>query len=468
MIVERNPELNQKTLLHTLEGEILAKNRKREYTVPSYEYYPRQWLWDSCFAAHIYNSRGEPEYAAQELTTLLRGVDPTTGFLANMQFHDNPRRFFRDFESHFYNHPKNRSSNTQPPLMAWAAWDTYEAFQKRGEEEKGLQLLQDIYGGKEGDKSGLVGAYTYFDDYRRSGVGHLIGILHPYESGRDSDPSIRGNLFQLNGRLKERFPKTTAFANMVFDAADVMSTTIRASNRKWDPQRMKDVYWVTDVMFNALYANNLNYMARISEVLGDTKAASDYAELSRNVEADIIRYLWNQTDGIYYNLDADGNQNQTPSITSLFALLLPTLPQEHLERLSEKMRDKNWYGTPYLFPCVPANSPTYEPYFPQNRLWKTGEIWINTNMLLGEEGLVSQVSREDLPPELRGNLLTTLRDLATDTEMLVNNDLLRTGTVHECFGGDGRGYRISDFTWSLGGRHMNKSKALLGNHSFAY
>ena len=53
---------------------ILKENRRRtdghQYTLPSPESYPYQWLWDSCFHA-IVLAKLEPEFAKEELRALV-------------------------------------------------------------------------------------------------------------------------------------------------------------------------------------------------------------------------------------------------------------------------------------------------------------------------------------------------------------------------------------------------------------
>src|SRR5919201_2634940 len=75
-----------------LRGEaarILAQNRRTghaawndrdyAYVVPSPHSYPFQWFWDSCFHA-IALTHVNPDWARQELLTLLQGAQPS-GFI---------------------------------------------------------------------------------------------------------------------------------------------------------------------------------------------------------------------------------------------------------------------------------------------------------------------------------------------------------------------------------------------------
>src|SRR5438445_542318 len=54
--------------------DLLLKNRRTDhgfqYTVPSSEHYPYQWLWDSCFHAIIL-AQFDPDAAMKEIESLL-------------------------------------------------------------------------------------------------------------------------------------------------------------------------------------------------------------------------------------------------------------------------------------------------------------------------------------------------------------------------------------------------------------
>src|SRR3989344_1603114 len=101
--------------------KLLLENRRQTgeqlCTVPSVCHYPYQWLWDSCFHA-IVLARIEPQAAKTELKTLLSkqfksGLVPhiiywTPGILHLFKWGVD-----------------GTSSLTQPPMLAYAAWEIH-------------------------------------------------------------------------------------------------------------------------------------------------------------------------------------------------------------------------------------------------------------------------------------------------------------------------------------------------------
>lgn len=473
--------VGKEELLDSLEAKILDTNWHDDHTYPAPYHYMHLWLWDSIKAANLHDQRRDPDKAAIEIGAVLEGVDEKTGFIPNMQYRTG--RNWHDVESVTFNNPDFGSSYTQPPIIAWGAWQTYEAFKKQGREEEGRKFLEKQYGKME--KS-----YSYFSTYRENGDGsRLVGNTFPHETGRDSDPSLRPNIPFIKGE-----GKTVGLANTVIDYSTVLATNVqikwkdtypekghptvhdvvdfvkrKAKKQKrenvrtdWDSEKTRGVYWINDVMFNVLYIDNLRYMENICSAVGKTNEAVKYKEIADKVEGQLLEQMWDEETGFFYNLDKNGEQIKIPSVTGLFAVNLETIPEDKLSEVVAKMEDTDWFNTEYPFPSVPVHSPYYQPDYSEKRLWKRGEVWINANQLIAEEGLVKQIQRPDISPELRSRMVTVLRKLVEKTEELVNTDLLENGTTHEFYNAEtGEGYRIKGFTWTLGGRHMHKSKALL-------
>src|SRR5688572_3861205 len=100
---------------------VLEQNDRGAWTVPARDFYPHQWLWDSCFIAiglrHI-----DPERAAVELRSLLRG-QWSNGMMPQMIFTSSHRGKSNDARVWGTNRipeaprqPKT-AGLTQPPML---------------------------------------------------------------------------------------------------------------------------------------------------------------------------------------------------------------------------------------------------------------------------------------------------------------------------------------------------------------
>lgn len=432
-------------------GQVLENNRiDDKFTSPSKGHYPEVFRWDLTNVVKTYVSRGELNRAETELQTLLEGMDSKTGFIPGRRRIG--KKDLKDIESLTFNkenRKRNESSYAQPTLEAEAAWAIYKA---KG--EKGKAFLESIYGEVEEEKtSGLRGVFEYFRRYRENGNGsRLVGIIHPNETGRDSDPSLRKGAVHMPGSSW-----AAPLANTALDILTTARINARAKLREWDPKKMKEeVYWVNDVMFNSIYVNNLFYMADISDVVGKHTKAEDYKKWAQQVEKEIIEKMWNPDDGFFYNLDKDEKQIAIASISGLFPLLLPNIPKEQVEKLLEAMESRDKFNTEYPIPSLPADSPYYDPDYSQKRLWR-GPVLMIANHELSEEGLVKQMIRfekEDI--SLYRRLKNRLINIIGKSE-----ELLTISDLRELYSSrTGKGFRIKDFTWSASGLYFDKARDL--------
>src|SRR3989337_450634 len=124
--------------LKTKVYEIMLANRRHkgehQYTLPSPDSYPYQRLWDSCFHAIIlthYNT----EDAKKELLSLV-AKQFTNGMIPHMNYWQEPEK--TTFPKIDWG-KEDSSSITQPPLLAYAAWQIYQ-------KDQDLEFLSNIYG----------------------------------------------------------------------------------------------------------------------------------------------------------------------------------------------------------------------------------------------------------------------------------------------------------------------------------
>ncbi len=243
----------------------------------------------------------------------------------------------------------------------------------------------------------------------------------------------------------------------------------------WIPEQVRDTYWVNDVMFNAMHANNLRYLADIGCILAETTDdieqqeryttdAEYYDSVAGDVEKEILGRMWDPEKKYFYNLDRDGNQIPVDSVTGLFALLLENISTEQTEALLEKLENPEWFGTECPIPTHAARSEFYDPepkgfkntFTPQ---W-SGPVWIDVNHIIVEEGLVPRAetladheSRRH-NPKLAKRLLARAAIIATSTQEQLANDV----KTMEYYSPKkpGRGMRVADFMWTNLGLHFEK------------
>lgn len=326
--------------------EILRKNRRvtngYQYTVPSIDHYPYQWLWDSCFHA-IVLSHVEPDAAKKELESLL-----------SRQFEDGlvPHLiYWKPGILHLFDWGVEGTSNlTQPPLIAYAAWRVYLSTGDSG-------FLERLY-------PNIFAYYKYLIEKRDPRNNHLIGIINPDESGEDNSPRFDEPL-GASARIAEH------------DHLNLRKNLVE-KNRicNFDIEEcMRDFFWVKDVPFNAILVENLRVLARIASLLKHVDG-----ERFANMHADLVAEAMRKhmfADGVYWA--TSGHEYKKLRVATwahaapLFAGLYTEEEAEHVVRKHLLNPDTLWgrYGVR----TVSKEEPSYDADgYEKGFSWR-GPVW---------------------------------------------------------------------------------------------
>jgi hypothetical protein len=140
-----------------------------QYTVPSPSTYPYQWLWDSCFHVIVLSSY-DPDAAKAEMRSFM-SKQFENGMLPHMIY-------WVPGELHNFEWGvTGTSALTQPPMMAYAAWEIFRHTQD-------VEFLSQIY-------PGTIAYYRYLVTTRDPRGANLASIINPDESGEDNSLAIR-------------------------------------------------------------------------------------------------------------------------------------------------------------------------------------------------------------------------------------------------------------------------------------
>lgn len=461
-------------------------NWRGDHYAPSVgDHYRYQWKWDDLKGAAINAFRGDPDRASLVLHSLEGHRDPMTGFLPNKIFATQRHKTWRDYpEAWNFNNNRIGTSYTQPSLNAWAAMETYQSYAHQGREDEGLQFLASIYGSAEvGDYSGLQGEHAYFLLHRRNSPDDpLIGIVHPNETGRDSDEANKPWLVRAQAEGRHISPRQEwLHMQKLGYRLGRLGRDPKHQRIDWIPDKTRKEYWVNDVMFNVMHAHGMSTLAEIGSILArstaNTRLQDYYYEntnrfdgLAAEAEQAILERMWDPSTKFFYNLDRHGERIPVPSITGLFPLMLEGIAKRQTTALVDKLQDPKWFATPYPVPTHAVCSDFHDPepsgfknaFTPQ---W-SGPVWLDMNHLIVEEGLVPRLldaietNHANYDPALAGRALDVGLHIADKSREL----LASSTAVWEYYGAEsGQGNRVKHFMWSVIGRHHPKVR-WLANH----
>ncbi|MES2668299.1 MAG: trehalase family glycosidase [Patescibacteria group bacterium] len=322
---------------------LLANRRKspdgHEYTVPSPSTYPYQWLWDSCFHA-IVLAKLDPAMAKKELLALLSKQLPD-GMIPHMIFWS--PRITRPY--HVWWGKTGVSSITQPPMLAYAAWEIYEVT-------KDASYLKEIF-------PQMLAFYRYLIDNRDPHDHHLISIINPDESGEDNSPR-----FDTALRVK---------SNISFFSHMWKRHELVAANRTcgFDPLVcMQERFWVKDVPFNAILIKNLERLAMIAKAIGDEEA-----EAYASTQHDLIKFTMREylmAEGVFWSAIGLEHGHLKVSTWAHFIPLFAGLytPEEAQELIRAHFNNTDTFRSSYGIRTVSKQEVSYR----SKGFWR-GPIW---------------------------------------------------------------------------------------------
>lgn len=343
--------------------ELMLKNRRTsgeyQYTVPSPETYPFQWLWDSCFHAIIL-AHLSIEDAKKELESLV-AKQFDNGMIPHMIYWDKAKE--TDFRVIEWG-KKDTSSITQPAMLAFACW---YIFQK----DKDKKFLSHIY-------PQLKKFYLYLITERDPRRNHLIGIINPDESGEDNSPRFD---------IPMGIPSKHSSDEGIQKRLDLVSKNLSCNFAIHTC--MRDFFWVKDVPFNAIMVANLNIMAKMAKLLGQDKDAAFFSEHARLITQAMRKFMLE--DGLFWSTyDRDYKKIKVLTWAIFSPLFAKICTDEEAENLIDNfLLNKNKFKLKFVIPTVSQDDSSFDP----QGFWR-GSVWIAINWFI-YKGLLNY-GRKDL------------------------------------------------------------------------
>lgn len=384
------------TLLRKVEALLATNTRVTNgytYTTPAPAMYPYQWLWDSCFHAIMF-SHFDVARGKTELESLL-AKQFENGMVPHMIYWERGDAIDIDWGM-----GEERSTITQPPMLAYAVWQLYE-------KDNDLSFLKRTY-------PALFHFYRYLITERDPHERRLVGLINPDESGEDNSPRFDGllNLPPVHTE-KENLDKRI---------------TLVEENRKCNfdaPFCMKNFFWVKDVPFNSIMIRNLEILAIIAGKLDKSYDAEYFNRVRDEMTASMRKFMLE--DDIFWSTYGEDYKKIKVKTWAIFApLFAKILSQDEATTLVEKyLKDPKSFWSPYPVTSVSMEEASFNP----ESMWR-GPVWIGVNWFI-HKGLLNYGFTEEA---------AIIRQKSIE--------LLEKSGFREYYHPEtGEGYGAKDFTW---------------------
>lgn len=353
--------------------QVLRRNDRGTYTVPTHGLYPFQWNWDSVLSALGFAHFDEAR-AWTEIDTLF-AHQWEDGMVPHIIFHERDEGYFPGPDVWSTGRAVPTSGITQPPVAGFAVRRMVDnARDKDLATQRARALLPRIHAW-----------HRWFFNSRDPEASGLVAIIHPWESGRDNSIDWDAALARVPTEGVEPFiRRDIQHANPAhrpthaqYDRYIWLVQTFRSLG--WDNTKLHDAspFRVVDPGFNAILIRSCADLAELAEHLGEPEIAEQSRDFAaRGIAA--LAQLWSEPHGQYLCLDrTTGELIDSPSIGGLLAVFaaVPDDRAAAIARRIEKLGDAAKF-------LVPSHDPS-APEFDDLRYWR-GPVWLIVNYMIAD------------------------------------------------------------------------------------
>ncbi len=268
------------------------------------------WQWDSCFMVFITNYAAGTISALNNLDNLYRLRRESDGYMSMAYRISTEQPAFGE--------------RINPPLMAWAEWESYRITQDKQRLARVLPALEGMYG--------------FIENNRRRGPG-LYWFEDPGSSGMDNSPRGAFGTPSLDGNC------------------------------------------LCHIDLGCQQSLSAKCLSDICTALGDGEKADFYRRENNRINDLINRYHWNEKGGFYYDFFTRSNPEDKvkhipcKTAAAFWTILCGAAQGERLQKVVEKMFDPTLFYGKVPFATLSADDLNYDP---TGGYW-LGGVWAPTN-----------------------------------------------------------------------------------------
>jgi neutral trehalase len=111
--------------------------------------------------------------------------------------------------------------------------------------------------------------------------------------------------------------------------------------------------------FNTQQALSALYIAELGDILNDKEISFRFKRHYFSLKTRINNLMWNDDDGLYYDLDRSGEQVRVKTIASFWPLLAELPNEARSEKLIAHVTNKDTFGTENPFPTLAADEEAF-------------------------------------------------------------------------------------------------------------
>ena len=351
--------------------EIINRNDRGGFTIPTNKLYPHQWNWDSAFTALGISTYNKTR-AWQELILLIN-AQWTNGMIPHIVFHENNPNYFPG-PSHWQIKANSKTScHSQPPVLASVILEIV----KNGDEYD-LKKSQSLF-------NSIMAYHEWFFSARDPNNEGFLSIIHPWESGRDNCPDWDFGLKKVH--IPEDFEEYLRCDTSHVEVSQrptnedydkFMSIVQYGKNCNWDPLKMYNhgPFLAIDPGINFIFLKANKDLLSLAKLLNYKNKIHIIEDWINKLENGCQKF-WNDKVNAFTAFDRRTNQFcdaiTNASMLCLYAGAGTDTQKKYTIEHCERILDDCVYGMPSL-------DPKHES-FESERYWR-GPVWLIMNYMI--------------------------------------------------------------------------------------
>ncbi len=286
----------------------------------------RLFQWDSCFMV-MFGRYANNEFPAVASLDNFYSRQHTNGYICR-EFDVNKGAELKYGFKGGYNDPDGWRNSVNPPLFAWAECESFKVT---------------------GDKSRFAMVLPVLEKY--------VEFLN-----RDGDPDVAPQDWQNQGRRSVGTPHNLYWnTDLGSGMDDIPKPTKKGSG------------WVD---MSCQMVMQYRELALMCHELGQDEKAANFESEAKLIGDRINKWCWNEQDGFYYDVQADGSQFKKKTACGFWPMFAGIASPQQVQRLVAHLKDEKEFWRPFVFPALAADEKEYNN--PTGKYWR-GAVWAPTN-----------------------------------------------------------------------------------------
>lgn len=306
--------------------------------------------WDTCFMM-MFGRYGHAEFPFIQTLDNFYALQRSSGYICREYTEDSGREI--KFGHHGgFDDPNGWVNSINPPIFAWAECESFKIT---------------------GDKSRFA---------------MILPVLEKYLEflNRDGDPQAQADTWQEQGRRSVGTPHLLYW-----------NTNLGSGMDDTPKPAKKGSGWVD---MSCQMVMQYRQLALICRELGQLEKVAKYEAEAKAIGERINKWCWNEEDGFYYDVMADGTQFKKMTSGGFWPMIAGIASPEQVRRMVVHLKDDKKFWRPFVFPTLAADEKEYNN--PTGGYWR-GAVWAPTNYAIikgleacGEEAFATEATEKYL------------------------------------------------------------------------